>query len=212
MGRRATLPKAREISVRLEEHLGLVHLIALRLRGGSLELDELEGIGVMGMIEAAERFDASRGVQFGTYATWWIRQHMINALKKRSAELASILSLEKKFNPGPGGDGDAHDEDRQCLGDLLEAHDTTEQDELRDEVAALLAHLPATERRVIELRYQVGTDAEYGVEDIPLTYTEVGRRLGMTADLVKKTEERALMKMRYWGERGAQLATRVADQ
>jgi DNA-directed RNA polymerase sigma subunit (sigma70/sigma32) len=68
------------------------------------------------------------------------------------------------------------------------------------------------ERQVIEQRYQIGSEAEYGAEDIPLAYTEVGKRLGMTAYAVKTVEARALLKIRFWAERESQLVARSSGE
>ena len=57
------------------------------------------------------------------------------------------------------------------------------------------------ERRVIVSRYQLGQETRYGIEDIPVPYTEVARQVQMTRERVKTIEVRALRKMRYWAER-----------
>jgi DNA-directed RNA polymerase sigma subunit (sigma70/sigma32) len=87
------------------------------------------------------------------------------------------------------------------VGDQLAAPDETGQREQHTEVADLLKHLSPRERQVIEIRYQLGPTGAYGVEDIPLSYTEVSRQLGMTTGLVKAVEARAFLKMRFWAER-----------
>jgi len=56
-------------------------------------------------------------------ATYWVRQKMIIALKQRTAELAKTLSLEVPML------GTAHEDEAQCLGDLLEAPDTSVHEE-----------------------------------------------------------------------------------
>ena len=87
------------------------------------------------------------------------------------------------------------------FGDQIAAPDDTEQREQQIEVADLLKHLSLQERRVIEIRYQLRQTRASSMEDIPLPYTEVSRQLGMTAGLVKATETRALLKMRFWATR-----------
>ena len=87
------------------------------------------------------------------------------------------------------------------LGQTLQALDETGQREQQREVAALLTHLSPREQRVIQARYQLGQTATYGVEDIPLSYTEVSRQLGMTTGRVKAIETRALVKLRFWATR-----------
>lgn len=54
----------------MEENMGLVRLCAKRfsVSGGELEYDDLFQAGCVGLIKAAENFDAGRGVKFSTYA------------------------------------------------------------------------------------------------------------------------------------------------
>lgn len=47
--------------------------------GSRLTFDDLEQIGMIGLLKAAERFDISLGFAFSTYATWWIKQAMSRA-------------------------------------------------------------------------------------------------------------------------------------
>ncbi len=53
---------------RPEEHLGLVHLCANRFRNRGIPYEDLYSAGCEGLVKAAKAFDASRGVQFSTYA------------------------------------------------------------------------------------------------------------------------------------------------
>ncbi len=93
------------------------------------------------------------------------------------------------------------DDEERCLGDL-EAPDDSQQKEQHATVAGLLRQLTLQERAVVTQRYQLGREADHGIEDMPLPYAEVGRRLQMTDRLVKAVEARALVKMRFWAERG----------
>ena len=43
------------------------------LRGYGLQTDDLVQEGIIGLLEAASRFDIGQGVRFATYATWWIK-------------------------------------------------------------------------------------------------------------------------------------------
>lgn len=51
-----------------EEHLGLVHMCAGRFRNRGIAYEDLYSAGCEGLVKAANAFDASRGVQFSTYA------------------------------------------------------------------------------------------------------------------------------------------------
>jgi RNA polymerase primary sigma factor len=64
----------------IRAHLWLVLKIAHIYVGRGLELDDLVGEGSVGLIRAAERFDPSFGTRFSTYATYWIKQAIRQAL------------------------------------------------------------------------------------------------------------------------------------
>lgn len=52
----------------IEENFGLVHACANKFRGRGVEYDDLFQAGCVGLVKAADNFDASRGFAFSTYA------------------------------------------------------------------------------------------------------------------------------------------------
>ena len=64
----------------LRANLRLVIYVANRYRGHGLPLLDLVQEGNMGLMRALEKFDASRGLKFVTYAHWWVRQAISRAL------------------------------------------------------------------------------------------------------------------------------------
>jgi len=95
----------------IESNLGLVHSAAQAYRGRGVPYDDLVQEGTFGLIQAVERFDPGRGVKFSTYAAWWIRGALIDALGQAHAirlpdkarrGLAAVKRAERELrDPGP---------------------------------------------------------------------------------------------------------------
>jgi RNA polymerase primary sigma factor len=64
----------------IERNLGLVHAVARRYRGRGVPFDDLVQEGTIGLVRAVEKFDHRRGLKFSTYAVWWIRRSLLNAI------------------------------------------------------------------------------------------------------------------------------------
>ena len=64
----------------IERNLRLVHSLAQRYRGRGAAYDDLVQEGTIGLVRAVERFDHRRGLKFSTYAVWWIRRSLADAV------------------------------------------------------------------------------------------------------------------------------------
>lgn len=68
----------------VESNMRLVINIAKSYRNKSVPFEDLIQEGAIGLMQAAERFDPSRGFRFSTYATHWVRQAIGRAIDNKS--------------------------------------------------------------------------------------------------------------------------------
>jgi RNA polymerase primary sigma factor len=68
----------------IESNLSFVVKVASEYRNLGLPFEDLLNEGNLGLIEAAHRYDATKGTKFITYAIWWIRKSILKALSEHS--------------------------------------------------------------------------------------------------------------------------------
>jgi RNA polymerase sigma factor for flagellar operon FliA len=82
-------------------HLGLVKALASRLAHrvpSHIELSELISVGMMGLVEAARRYEPSRGVPFDAFARRRIQGAMVDALRELDSTPRSVRKLRRDID------------------------------------------------------------------------------------------------------------------
>ena len=159
-------------------HLRLVLKIARGYRGYGLPLADLVAEGNLGLMQAAEKFDAERGFRFATYAMWWIKAAIQEyVLRSWSLVKMGTTAAQKKlfFN----------------LRRLKARLDQLESGDLAPETVKIIAdELQVPEQEVIEMNRRLATAD--GSLNAPVGEDGDSDRLSLIADERPTQETRIL--------------------
>lgn len=164
-------------------NMGLVLAMAKHVTYSGVEFGDLISEGSMALLRASEKFDASRGIKFSTYAC--------RAIFKGFSRAAKMTYRYRSRFPAQW-DPDLETPSFREL--LLQQGQAQQIDELQAILRENLADLSGTELSVVRMRFSLDDS------DSPLTLKEVGHKLGLTKERIRQIQNRALNKLREVAE------------
>ena len=177
----------------LESNLRFVFDIARQYTGRGVPISELISDGNMGLLRAIEKFDESKDVKFISYAVWWIRQAMLESIKKKNA--INFVEIEPNTDNDTSMDKKLIEDDEDDVSfnnDFSNENDEKEREikiEQKNIVIKLLNVLDERERDVIESYYGINDKKE-------LTLTDIGKKYNLSSERVRQIKKKGLMKLR----------------
>lgn len=86
----------------LTANMRFVIKVAKKFQNRGIELEDLISEGYVGLVEAVEHFDPSRGYHFISYSVWWIRQKILKAIYEKGSAIrlpanktAELIQIKK---------------------------------------------------------------------------------------------------------------------
>jgi RNA polymerase sigma factor for flagellar operon FliA len=155
----------------IEHYLGLVDYVTGRLAIGlprNVSKDDLTSYGIMGLIDAVEKFDLERALQFETYASWRIRGSIIDGLRQADWVPRSVREKARKIE---------------------DAYQRLEQEHLRSVTDREISHyLQVSEQEFQTMLQEVSVASICSLED-PIREEESEARLTLLVDERAKNPE-----------------------
>lgn len=179
----------------IKQHDRLVRVIVNQYQTKGIKKQDLMQEGYLGLIEAAKRYDPCIGVQFTSYASWWIRKY-IREYIIRYGQTVSLPFTNKDIFDHIIEDVDAvlYEEDgdvitfADCIADDTDTDAEREQQEQINRLHEVIQGLPTREQNIIRQIYGIGQ------KKIP--QTQIARQLGVTLMTIWRIHEATLKKMK----------------
>lgn len=172
-------------NVLVERNLRLVAHVVKKYDIAGEDVDDLISIGAIGLIKAVNTFDRNKKTRLATYAARCIENEILMHLRSGRRNRGEV-SLNDPIGADREGNEivlmDVLTQEGDGVDEVVEA--ALEQQRLLDKLAVLSPR----ERRVIEMRFGVGSA-------VRLTQREISRTLGISRSYVSRIEKRALSKL-----------------
>jgi RNA polymerase primary sigma factor len=178
--------KAREKLI--NANLRFVPTIAKQFKGCGLPFADIIEEGNIGLIKAIDRFNPQKDNKVISYAVWWIRKTIIEAIEKKG--VINAENITDVYNQSLSKDKKNNEVTSKFI--IPEtSFDNTEKSPLykKEIVEILFDGIPERERIIISDYY--GLDG-----DLPRTLDEIGIDLNLTKERVRQLNEKGLKKMR----------------
>ena len=185
-------------------NLRFVVSVAKQYQNQGLSLPDLINEGNLGLIKAAEKFDETRGFKFISYAVWWIRQSILQALAEQSRivrlplnQVGSLNKINKalsKFEqenerqPSNEELSEMIDVPKDKISDTLRADRGLVNESLNTEIERALSTLTDREREIVKSFFGIGCQE--------MTLEEIGERFGLTRERVRQIKEKAIRRLK----------------
>lgn len=178
------------VNALVEANIRFAVQVAKQYQGMGLQLEDLIGFANIGLFEAAERFDPTKGVKFITFAVWYIRAELQKALNDLSrvvripshrvaTEEQSIKSIHT-----PVGD----DENKETYADRYLAADSVKSardtEDLRYDLNRALSQLKPKQQEAIRRFYGIG-------REYPQCMDQIAEEMGVTGERARQLVRQA---------------------
>lgn len=189
----------RALSKLVEANLRFVVTIARQYKGQGLSMEDLVSEGNLGLMKAAGRFDATKGVRFVNYAVVHVRQAIEKAVEQQTGlykvpkDVKDEITARQQSMPLSVDAPLGHRANLSLLSVLVNrdaplADERIHSEAIEDAVEFALGSLDARESRVVNAFYGIGQEHE--------TMAEIAEDMDLKRERVRQIRDKAIRKLR----------------
>ncbi len=174
----------------IKSNLRFVVSVSKQYQNQGLSLPDLINEGNLGLIKAAQRFDETRGFKFISYAVWWIRQSILQALAEQARivrlplnKIGSINKINKTF-----AELEQKFEREPSIQELADAMEIA-PDDIKESLKSAGRH--------VSMDAPLQQDEEGTLYDVLLSKESPSPDKGLLTESLRKEIERALSTLTY---------------
>lgn len=175
----------------IEANLRFVVVIARQYQGQGLSMEDLVSEGNLGLMKAARKFDATRGLRFVNYAVVFIRQQIEKAVRKESDEqrVESTRDGQTRSVDAPLGS--------KVNVSLLSVLVNTDSPQADQRVYnASLENAVERSLQTLNERETVVVNAYFGIGEERQTMAEIAERMSLKRERVRQIRDRAVRRLK----------------
>lgn len=166
--------------------------VAKLYKGKGVSFDELICQGNIGLLKAAEKFDYRKDIKFISYAVWWIKQYIFDAIKKEDRNVGDIIEYETSISITNSLDleslNEVEDWTTYAKNEETPEYSDKKQQELT--VKSLVEVLDEREKNIIVSFFGLNDRSEQ------ISLTELSEKYEISIERIKQIKNKALRKMR----------------
>jgi len=172
----------------IKSNLKFVASVAKPYIGMGLSYSDLISEGNIGLIKALDKFDHKKGFKTISYSVWWIRQTILEALKKRNLLKGDETLTQENNEEESSQDSEYEIIEHDNFIEVFNFDEIKKTDDL-SVINNLMNVLNDREKYVISNYFGLNYTEE-------LTLEEIGAKIGLTKERIRQIKECALKKLR----------------
>ena len=174
----------RALSKLIEANLKFVVSVARQYKGKGLDMEDLVSEGNIGLMKAAAKFDARKGVRFVNYAVVYIRQQIEKAIEQQTRQQSMPVSVDAPLG---------HRTNMSLLSVLVNSNSPMADERIYSEaieeaIEFALGSLDKREARVV--------NAFFGINQEHETMAEIAEDMDLKRERVRQIRDKAVRKLR----------------